>query len=49
MRIVELLEDHILREESDLFPAAHQLLGSEAWATITASGGDHDHAVPPRD
>jgi len=49
MRIVELLEDHILREESDLFPAAYQLLGSEAWATITASGGDHDHVVPPRD
>ena len=43
MRLVELLEDHILREESDLFPAAHQLLGSVAWATIAASGGDHGH------
>ena len=39
LRIVELLEDHILREESDLFPAAHQMLGSEAWASIAAS--DH--------
>lgn len=45
LRIVELLEDHILREESDLFPAAHQMLGSEAWASIAASDhhGDHDH------
>ena len=44
MRLVELLEDHILREESDLFPAAHQLLGSVAWATIAAaSGGDPGH------
>jgi len=43
LRIVELLEDHILREESDLFPAAHQLLGSDAWATIAASNDDHDH------
>jgi hypothetical protein len=37
LQIVDLLEDHILREESDLFPAAHQLLGSDAWATIAAS------------
>jgi hypothetical protein len=36
-QIVDLLEDHILREESDLFPAAYQLLGSDAWATIAAS------------
>jgi hemerythrin-like domain-containing protein len=36
-QIVDLLEDHILREESDLFPAAHQLLGSDAWAMIAAS------------
>ncbi|HWM22631.1 MAG TPA: hemerythrin domain-containing protein [Ilumatobacteraceae bacterium] len=35
--IVDLLEDHILREESDLFPAAYQLLGSDAWETIAAS------------
>jgi hemerythrin-like domain-containing protein len=37
LRIVELLEDHILREESDLFPAAHQMLGSDAWATIATA------------
>jgi hemerythrin-like domain-containing protein len=37
LRIVDLLEDHISREESDLFPAAHQLLGSDAWATIAAA------------
>ena len=44
VRLVDLLEDHILREESDLFPAAHQLLGSVAWATIAAaSGGDPGH------
>jgi hemerythrin-like domain-containing protein len=33
--LVELLGDHILREESDLFPAAHQLLTSDQWARIT--------------
>ena len=38
-RLVDLLEDHILREESALFPAAHQLLGSVAWATIAAASG----------
>jgi hemerythrin-like domain-containing protein len=37
LRIVELLEHHILREESDLFPAAYQMLGSDAWATIASS------------
>lgn len=37
LRIVELLEDHILREESDLFPAAHQMLGSDAWASIATA------------
>jgi hemerythrin-like domain-containing protein len=36
LRLVELLEGHILREETDLFPAAHQILGSDAWATIAA-------------
>lgn len=34
VQIIALLEAHILREESDLFPAAHQMLGSRAWATI---------------
>jgi hemerythrin-like domain-containing protein len=43
LQVVELLEGHILREESDLFPAAHQLLGSDAWATIAAPVGDHGH------
>ena len=40
MQIVDLLEDHILREESDLFPAAHQMLDSDTWATIAASVAD---------
>jgi hemerythrin-like domain-containing protein len=31
-----LLADHILREESDLFPAAHQLLAPEQWDAIAA-------------
>jgi hemerythrin-like domain-containing protein len=42
LQLVELLEGHILREESDLFPAAHQLLGSDAWAAIAAPVGDDD-------
>lgn len=45
MQIVDLLEDHILREESDLFPAAHQLLGSDAWETIAASVAGHTPAA----
>jgi iron-sulfur cluster repair protein YtfE (RIC family) len=28
------LSDHILREESDLFPAAHQLLTSDQWSRL---------------
>jgi DUF438 domain-containing protein len=28
------LHDHILREETDLFPAAHQLLTSDQWSRI---------------
>lgn len=43
--LVELLEDHVLREETDLFPAAHQLLGSDAWATIAASSDNPEFAV----
>lgn len=31
------LRDHIRREEYDLFPAAHQLLSSEAWDRIDAA------------
>ena len=45
LRLVELLEDHILREETDLFPAAHQLLGSDAWAAIAASSDHPKFAV----
>ena len=28
------LHDHILREETDLYPAAHQLLSSDQWSRI---------------
>ena len=31
------LRDHIRREEYDLFPAAHQLLSSDAWDRIDAA------------
>lgn len=40
LQITGLLEAHILREETDLFPAAHQMLGSQAWATIAESVED---------
>jgi hypothetical protein len=33
----DLLAEHILREESDLFPAAHQLLAPEQWAAVAAA------------
>ena len=33
-RLVILLEDHILREETDMFPAAHQLLAPTDWDAI---------------
>ena len=39
--LIELLRDHILREESDLFPAAHQLLEPHQWGAIDAA-----HRVP---
>jgi len=42
LQLVELLEGHIFREETDLFPAAHQLLGSDAWTMIAASHDDRD-------
>ena len=32
--LVALLGDHILREESDLYPAAHQLLADSQWDRI---------------
>jgi hemerythrin-like domain-containing protein len=32
--MVELLEDHIQREETDLFPAARQLVPPEGWDAV---------------
>jgi hemerythrin-like domain-containing protein len=32
--LIELVEDHILREETDLFPAARQLLAPERWDAV---------------
>jgi hemerythrin-like domain-containing protein len=32
--LVELLEDHILREETDMFPAARQLLDAAMWEAV---------------
>lgn len=57
LHLVDLLEGHIFREETDLFPAAHQLLGSDAWTMIAAShddcvvtpGDDHDRDGPADD
>jgi hemerythrin-like domain-containing protein len=34
--LVVVLRDHMLREETDLFPAAHQLLSPAQWAAIRA-------------
>lgn len=34
---VALLRDHIAREESDLFPAAHQLLEPRQWDAVDAA------------
>lgn len=35
--LVRVLGNHILREETDLFPAAHQLLTPRQWDAVTAS------------
>jgi hypothetical protein len=32
--VVELLADHTLREETDLFPAARQLLAPDQWDAV---------------
>ncbi len=32
--LVDLLEDHILHEETDMFPASRQLLDAEMWAAV---------------
>lgn len=41
--LVALLEDHILREETDMFPAAHQLFAPVDWDAIDELVG----RVPP--
>lgn len=41
-RLVGLLEDHILREETDMFPAAHQVLAPGDWDAI-----DEQVGLPP--
>lgn len=37
---IELLRDHILREESDLFPAAYQMLAPAQWAAVERAMND---------
>ena len=37
LELVELLSGHIAREESDLFPAAHQLLSPSQWDAVDRS------------
>ena len=32
--LVDALHDHILREETDLFPAAHQMLAPAQWSAV---------------
>ncbi len=34
--LVHVLSEHIAREESDLFPAAHQLLRPDQWDAVDA-------------
>lgn len=34
LQLVVVLGDHILREESDLFPSAHQLLAPDQWDAV---------------
>jgi hemerythrin-like domain-containing protein len=35
--IITMLSEHIAREESDLFPAAHQLLSPRQWNAVTTA------------
>jgi hemerythrin-like domain-containing protein len=44
--LVAILEDHITREESDLFPAAHQLLSPSQWDAVDAALTPTYGAVP---
>jgi hypothetical protein len=37
LELVDLLGGHIAREESDLFPAAHQLLSPSQWDAVDRS------------
>jgi hemerythrin-like domain-containing protein len=37
LQLAALLGDHIAREESDLFPAAHQLLRPDQWDAVDAA------------
>jgi hemerythrin-like domain-containing protein len=48
--LIALLGSHIAREESDLFPAAHQLLQPKQWDAVDAvhaEVGTRDDAAPP--
>ena len=38
-QLIRVLGEHILREETDLFPAAHQLLTPAQWDTVAAAHG----------
>ena len=42
IRALDVLEEHIRREEYDLFPAAHQLIDDAGWDRIdgSAAGGE---------
>jgi len=42
--LVHLLVDHILREESDLFPVAHQVLSPRQWDEVDAV---HERLIHP--
>lgn len=42
--LVDALHDHIAREETDLFPAAHQLLSPAQWDAVDAT---LSHPSPP--
>ncbi len=35
--LVHVLREHILREETDLFPAAHQMLAPPQWTAVDAA------------
>lgn len=34
IELIDVLREHILREETDLFPAAHQMLDHEHWRAV---------------